>query len=78
MFHVKHFRKVVAMANYTDIVSKYMTWYKGVTAEVKMFNRSTYLILRDTKTGATYKPYTVDELIKTFKTIGTTREAIGA
>ena len=55
-----------------------MTWYKGVTVEIKMFNRSTYLILRDTKTGATYKPYTVDELIKTFKTIGTTREVIGA
>lgn len=78
MFHVKHSRKVVAMANYTDIVSKYMTWYKGVTAEVKMFNRSTYLILRDTKTGATYRPYTVDELIKTFKTIGATREVIEA
>ena len=77
MFHVKHFRKVVAMANYSDIVSKYMTWYKGVTAEIKMFNRSTYLILRDTKTGATYKPYTVDELIKTFRTIGKTREALG-
>lgn len=78
MFHVKHSRKVVAMANYTDIVSKYMTWYKGITAEVKMFNRSTYLILRDTKTGATYKPYTVDELIKVFRTIGKTREALQA
>ena len=77
MFHVKHSRKVVAMANYSDIVSKYMTWYKGVTTEIKMFNRSTYLILRDTKTGATYKPYTVDELIKTFRTIGKTREALG-
>lgn len=66
------------MTNYTDIVNKYMTWYKGVTVEVKMFNRSTYLILRDTKTGATYKPYTVDELLKVFRTIGKTREAIGA
>lgn len=66
------------MANYTDIVNKYMTWYKGINIEVKMFNRSTYLILRDTKTGATYKPYTVDELIKVFRTIGKTREALQA
>ncbi len=66
------------MANYTDIVSKYMTWYKGVNVEVKMFNRSTYLILRDTVTGATYKPYTVDELLKVFHTIGKTREALQA
>lgn len=66
------------MANYTDIVSKYMTWYKGVNVEVKMFNRSTYLILRDTITGATYKPYTVDELLKVFRTIGKTREALKA
>ena len=66
------------MANYTDIVSKYMTWYKGINIEVKMFNRSTYLILKDTITGATYKPYTVDELLKVFRTIGKTREAIGA
>ena len=78
MFHVKHFGKVGTMANYTDIVSKYMTWYKGITVEVKMFNRSTYLILRDTITGATYKPYTVDELLKVFRTIGKTREALKA
>lgn len=66
------------MANYTDIVNKYMTWYKGINVEVKMFNRSTYLILRDTITGATYKPYTVDELLKVFRTIGKTREALKA
>lgn len=66
------------MANYTDIVSKYMTWYKGIEVEVKMFNRSTYLILRDTVTGATYKPYTVDELLKVFRTIGKTRTALQA
>ena len=66
------------MANYTDIVSKYMTWYKGINVEIKMFNRSTYLILRDTITGATYKPYTVDELLKVFRTIGKTREALKA
>ena len=63
------------MTNYADIVAKYMTWYKGINVEVKMFNRSTYLILCDTLTGATYKPYTIDELIRTFKNIGSTRIA---
>ena len=62
-------------ANYIDIINKYMTWYKGINIEVKMFNRSTYLIVRDTIMGTTYKPYTVDELLKTFSTIGKTRVA---
>ena len=63
------------MTNYVDIINKYMTWYKGINIEVKMFNRSTYLIVRDTVMETTYKPYTVDELIKTFSTIGKTRVA---
>ena len=61
--------------NYVDIINKYMTWYKGIEIEVKMFNRSTYLVVYDTIMGTTYKPYTVDKLLKTFATIGKTRVA---
>lgn len=66
-------------ANYVDIISKYMTWYKDVVIEV--INEPVYglpiLKATDTRMNTTYNIYYVDDILSVFRWIGQTRKAYG-
>lgn len=65
-------------ANYTDIICKYVTWYKGV--EVRVTNEPLYnlpiLEIYDPQTELKQPIYYVDQITKAFKLIGLYRATI--
>ena len=61
------------MANYTDIILKYCTWYKGL--DIRVVNDPLYklypiLEIYDKQTDLTQQIFFVEDIPKTFKLIG--------
>lgn len=67
------------MTNYTDIICKYLTWYKD--AHVEVVNEPVYNlpILRvfDDRMGTQFTIYKVSQITQVFRDLGAWRKAYG-
>lgn len=64
-------------ANYVDIICKYLTWYKDVRVEVEHESVFGLPVLRvyDDILGNCFTIYSVDQITRTFRDIGSWRWA---
>ena len=67
------------MTNYTDIICKYLAWYKD--AHIEVVNESIYnlpiLRLFDDRMGTQFTIYNVSQITRVFRDLGAWRKACG-